>query len=145
MHFWHPKQHFHYYKYNRSGTFKSSSQGKRAPKSSGTRKLDHNCTSTIKVVENETGFHADACFTHYGRTTDLEHTNLSKQQRNEIAAKMALGVSRDKIIDSVRDNVGPQGFERIHLLDKKELLNISNAYGLHSIQRHHNDQQSVLS
>ena len=48
-------------------------------------------------------------------------------------------------MDTIRDNVGAEGLKRIHLVDKKELLNISNAYGLQSIQRHINDQQSVLS
>ena len=57
---------------------------------------------------------------------------------------MKQGVTRDKILDDVRESVTDE-FRRHHLIDWKDLANIERAYGLKSIQRHANDQQSVLA
>ena len=49
-----------------------------------------------------------------------------------------------KVNSSFRDNVG-ESLARAHLIDRKDILNISRAYGLNEIIRHNNDQMSVLS
>ena len=55
-----------------------------------------------------------------------------------------LGVSQEKILDDIRDNVGSQ-FHRDHIIDKQDLANIQRAYGLDDVIRHSNDQTSVLA
>ena len=50
---------------------------------------------------------ADACFTHYGHSKNIGYTWISpkKNKRNEIAAKLQQGVSKEKILDDIRNNV----------------------------------------
>ena len=103
-----------------------------------------NCTASITTTLLKDGtVSADVCYNHYGHDTQLEHLRLSKENRNEIAAKLKQGVSRQKIIDNIRDNV--QDFKRCHLLERKDVHNIQKAFGLNDVQRHANDQQSVLA
>ena len=58
--------------------------------------------------------------------------------------KIRQGVSRDRVLDEIRESVADD-LHRQHLVDKKDLCNISTAYGLDNIRRHGNDQQSVLA
>ena len=120
------------YKCNRSGNYKNKPLGKRRTKSSG--KLQNNCTSTVQV---------EVCNTHYGHNINLEHIKLNKRQRHVISAKLSQGVTREKILDDIRDE-GGYDCRRIHLLDKKDLSNIKKSY-IESTSRHDNDQQSVLA
>ena len=66
------------------------------------------------------------------------------KKRNKIAAKLQQGVSKEKILDDVRNNVGTE-FLRDHIIDKQDVINIQRAYGLEEVQRHPNDQTSVLA
>ena len=86
----------------------------------------------------------DVHYTHYGHEKDLHHTWLSKRVKQRMASLLASGVKQEKILDDVRDSVGLK-FTRLHLLDQKDLQNITRAFGLRSVERHPNDQQSVLS
>ena len=43
-----------------------------------------------------------------------------------------------------RDDIGSK-FQRLHLLENRDLLNIGRAFGLREVERHTNDQMSVLS
>ena len=45
---------------------------------------------------------------------------------------------------SHRDDIGSR-FQRLHLLENRDLLNIGRAFGLQEVERHPNDQMSVLS
>ena len=50
---------------------------------------------------------ADACFTHYGHSKNISYTWISqKKKRNEIAAKLQQGVSKEKILDDIRITLG---------------------------------------
>ena len=88
------------YKCNRSGKYKNRRVGKRRMKSSGTCKLENNCTSTIRseIFVDET-VEVEVCHTHYGHTVDLEHI------KHVIAAKLTQGVTREEILDDIRDEV----------------------------------------
>ena len=87
---------------------------------------------------------ADTCFTHYGHSKNIGYTWISQKKRNEIAAKLQQGVSKEKILDDIRNNVGAE-FLRDHIIDKQDVVNIRRAYGLEEVQRHANDQTSVLA
>ena len=67
-----------------------------------------------------------------------------KKKRNEIAAKLQQGVSKEKTLDDIRNNVETE-FLRDHIIDKQDVINIQRAYGLEEVQRHSNDQRSVLA
>lgn len=112
---------------------------------SGTCKLNMNCTACLKVSTTAEGkFNVEACHTHHGHPMELQHIWLSKQGRQEIASKIQQGVPADKILDDIRQSM-PNNLHRHHILDKKDINNIQQAYGLKDIQRHPNDQQSVLA
>ena len=70
--------------------------------------------------------------------------DFAKKKRNEIAAKLQQGVSKEKTLDDIRNNVETE-FLRDHIIDKQDVINIQRAYGLEEVQRHSNDQRSVLA
>ena len=107
--------------------------------------MNMNCTAGLKVKTSSEGkVHVEACHTHHGHAMELQHIWLSKQGRQEIATKIQQGVSADKILDDIRQSM-PDTLHRHHILDKKDISNIQQAYGLKNLQRHANDQQSVLA
>ena len=63
----------------------------------------------------------------------------------KIAAKIQQGVSKERILDDLRESINEEGISRAYLLAKKDISNIERTYGLTEVQRHPNDQQSVLS
>ncbi len=76
----------------------------------------------------------------------MEHTRLSKERRKKIAASLQQGVSKEKIINDIREEAvsqSDQPFKRYHLIGKKDLSNIKSAFAISDIQRHSNDQCSV--
>ena len=94
----------------------------------GTSKINNNCTSTIKAeFLAKGGVLVEICHTHYGHDKELQQ-----------------GVTKEKILDEIRDSVGSQ-FNRLHLLERRDLHNISRAFGLDEVQRHENDQHSTLA
>ena len=76
---------------------------------------------------------ADACFTHYGHSKNIGYTWISqKKKQNEIAAKLPQGVSKEKILDDKRNDVGTE-FLRDHIIDKQDVINTQRAYGLEEV------------
>ena len=74
-----------YYQCNRCGAHKSRSTGKRLMKSSGTSKINMNCTSTLKIMECRDGsVTIEICHTHYGHKLELEHTKLTILQKHQL-------------------------------------------------------------
>ena len=64
-------------------------KGKRRTKSSGTCKIDKNCTATFKVLESSDGsITVEVNHTHYGHQIEVQHLKISKRHRQEIAAKL---------------------------------------------------------
>ena len=98
---------------------------------------------TVKV-DHEGQVNVDVCYTHHGHSKSLEHLRLPKCQRAMIAAKIQQGVTRERILDDIRESVG-ETFRRQHLIERQDLANLERAFGLHKVQRHGNDQQSVLA
>ena len=82
--------------------------------------------------------------THYGHEKELQHVWIPKGKRKEIAAKLQQGVTRERIIDDIRGSVR-DSFQRHHLVNNQDWKNIESAVGLKNMQRHANDQTSVLS
>ena len=98
---------------------------------------------TVTILADQS-LKVDAILTHYGHEKELQHLRITKRKRQEVAAKLKQGVSREKILDEVRDSVSGN-LGRYHLIAQKDLANIERAYGLRNVQRHSNDQQSVLA
>jgi hypothetical protein len=75
----------------------------------------------------------------------LQHVPLPNDKKEEIAAKLQQGISSERIIDDIRGSCNDEGIKRYHLLQKKDLQNISSSFGLEGARKHSNDQQSVYA
>ena len=82
------------------------------------------------------------CHTHYGHFKSLGHLRLSSEDRQHIAGKVAQGVTFERILDDIRENVSTK-LSRIHLMTRKDISNIQRAYGLRSVEKHNDDALSV--
>ncbi|KAJ8909799.1 hypothetical protein NQ315_015319 [Exocentrus adspersus] len=132
-----------YYTCNRSGKKSSRSNNVRLAKSQGSCKLNRYCTSSIKVVQDK-NFLVTWNKTHYGHSIDLQHIRIPKMDRSVIAAKLTLGVSPSRILDSHRDKIG-ENINREDLITRKDIQNIKNSYHINISEgiRHENDAVSV--
>ena len=111
----------------------------------GTCKIDKNCACTIKLIERENGaFVSEIYRNHYGHESEFGHIWLATSTRQQIAAKLQQGISKEKKIDDIREGVGLE-FQREHLVDKRDMFNTEKSFGLDIIQWHPNDQDNVLS
>ena len=134
-----------YYYCNRSGFFHTKATGRHHIKSQGSSKLNAHCTAAITVRKNIPGTNivkVNICKTHYGHNCSLGYTRLSETDRLTIAGQLAQGITFERILDNIRDNVGSK-FERIHLTTRKDISNIERSYGLRGIERHKDDATSV--
>ena len=132
-----------YYNCNRTGYFTSISTGKRLLKAQGSSKLNAHCTASLIVRKLEDGrILVEICDTHYSHTPSLGHLRLSKSQRSEIARKLSEGVTIERVLDDVRDTISSD-LNRLHLLTRKDILNIERAFSLRSIEKHKDDATSV--
>ena len=112
----------------------------------GTCKIQKNCTSTIKMEETKNGkIEVNICYTHYGHEKELQHIWLPKSKRQQVAALLQQGVSRDRILSDIREEAIQESdeFTRYHLTAKKDLDNIMKSFGINEVQKHPDDQESV--
>ena len=108
------------------------------------QQISNNCTSTIKQIEDKGGrITAEFVETHYDNNLELQHVPIPDDKKEEIAAKLQQGISNERIIDDIRNICNDEGIKRNHLLEKKDLQNISSSFGIESARKHTNDQQSV--
>lgn len=111
-----------YYYCNRSGFFNSKGAGRCHIKSQGSSKLNAHCTAAITATTKIPGteLRVSVCKTHYGHTCSLGHTRLSESDRLTIVGQLAQGITFERILDNIRDNVGSK-FEHIHLTTRKDI------------------------
>ena len=99
----------------------------------------------MKVTTHNNGtVTADTCLTHCGHENEIQHLNIPRGFRQEIAAKLKMGVKPEFILDQIRDSIGEK-FSREHMLDEQDLRNISVQFIINQVRRHEDDQTSVLS
>ena len=111
----------------------------------GTSKIEKNCTATIKTETVDDGsITAYVCHSHYGHKTDLQHLSLTERQKKSIASKMKMKIPGDVIIDEIRQSVATT-YQRIHLVEPKDLHNIARDFRLDNTKLHENDQDSVAA
>lgn len=134
-----------YFRCNRSGNFSSESKGKRRLKSQGSSKCGNYCTAGIVLekVEEDGGYSAKTCLTHYGHSLQMAHIFLPSKDREFVASKLMQGIPVNGVLDQIRDSVTEE-YQRVHLLTRKDILNIEQSFGLRSsIERHSNDNLSI--
>ena len=88
-------------------------------------KIQQNCIGNIKATTNSYGtITVEICHTHHEHTKQLQDTWLSRDKREEIAARLQQGVSRDKILKDIRGeamNRFDHEFKRHCLAEKNDL------------------------
>ncbi|KAK3880456.1 hypothetical protein Pcinc_015058 [Petrolisthes cinctipes] len=132
----------------RSGLERVSSQAaqenKRSPKSQGTCKMGHFCTSSIEVETIDETIHVTyfALFHHDHNLnlSDLVHMKLTKHDKDRIVGIITRGFSYKNILDRVRKT---SERSRASLLGRKDIENVDVAYGLKQIQFQHPEDSEV--
>lgn len=135
------------YRCHRDGCFKSRSKAVRHCKILGTNKINGHCPAKMDVIHSTSGrVKVSFSKTHVGHHGELGRLRLSRTERDDIAAKVALKIPFDDILDSVRISVCNDEVQRAELLTRKDLHNIARDYNLKAeAVRHGNDCTSVES
>lgn len=112
---------------------------------SGSNKINGYCPASLNVKFDLTGnITVKFLKTHIGHQCDIGHLYLTSTELQSIAEKIASKIPFSAILDEVRDSIQNEKLERVHLLTKKDLYNIENAYNLNSTSvRHKDDAVSV--
>ena len=123
--------------------FKSENKGLRNLKMQGSSKIDAYCTAGFQLLHLDSNkLQLIYNKTHYGHTCSLGYLPIAKELRQQIAVDLVQGVSFDKIMDKIRDNVCCS-IERSHLVTKKDLYNIEQSFNLRKMEKHKDDAMSV--
>ncbi|KAJ8937966.1 hypothetical protein NQ314_011653 [Rhamnusium bicolor] len=119
---------------HRSGNFQSQGKGKRRVKIQGSKKINSYCPASIKLtLDSITGICSVVYLkTHVGHRNELCHLTITKKQREVLAAKIAQKIPFNKILNEVRDSISNEKLERLHLLTRKDLLNIESSFNLNT-------------
>lgn len=116
---------------HRSGFYVEKGCGMRHLKTQGSRKIKSVCPSEIKVILLQNGtVNVNFIEIHIGHNNDLGHVNISKNEKMEIASNIASKIPLASILDDVRESVINNELERIYLLTRKDLNNISQCFNL---------------
>lgn len=101
------------------------------------------CPARLKAsVDKEGTVKVTFCNTHIGHTNSIEYLRLTKTQRANLAAKIKQGVSLDKIMDELEEEL-IAGIRRGCVVERKDLLNIIDEFHLDKDKVHANDAFSV--
>ena len=127
-----------------SGPFKAKGKGLRALKTQGTCKIDQFCAANMKVSEDTlTGKVVDSyCNCHSGHDLDICLHRIPTEMKMCITANLQMGVSVDRILDDVCDEVTGT-IEREHLMSHQHIHNIQYHLNLQSTAKHHSDHMCV--
>ncbi len=76
---------------------------------------------------------------------EMQHTWLPKRKREQIAALLQQGVTRENFLEDIRESAINEAdeFTRQHLIEKKDVDDITRSFGLDQVRKHENDQESV--
>ena len=101
----------------------------------------------IKVSQNKPSgkVNVQYCPTHINHSAELAHLPIPSDTKQVIAAKLHEGVSLEKILDSVRDNLTDGEIGRDQIVSRQDILNIQRQLNLDSITKHSNDLLSTCA
>ncbi|XP_054276962.1 uncharacterized protein LOC128995926 [Macrosteles quadrilineatus] len=121
-----------YYQCHRCGYHRSRGHTKRHIKLSGSCKINGYCPSnlTVRIKKNEVLVHHVS--SHFGHRNELRHIRLSREERRSIALQLANKKPHEEILKSIRGSISDFELQRIHLTNKKDIINIESSFNLHS-------------
>ena len=133
-----------YYYCNRTGIYKPEGKGKRQLKSQGSNKIGYQCSAYIRATQlmGRKEVSVRYCLDHYNHDLQLAFLRIPEQTRMEIARKLQLGVTIERVLDDIRETC-ETGINREHLVTRQDIRNIQSQYNIQGIMRHANDLSSV--
>uniref|UniRef100_A0A1X7T567 Uncharacterized protein n=1 Tax=Amphimedon queenslandica TaxID=400682 RepID=A0A1X7T567_AMPQE len=84
------------------------------------------------------------CSHHSNHKPEVCHLRVPDEVKNAVAAKLAEGVTIERILDDIRDSVTGT-IEREHLMNRQDVHNIEYKLNLQSIEKHQNDHSSIVA
>lgn len=103
------------------------------------------CTSQI-IATKGTHKVVATYFKNHNRALSVAHLRISKNDRIVIAGKMRAGISVAKILEQNTGDISGTDLKRNQLLQRKDVHNIKEAYGINSLnegKRHKDDAVSI--
>lgn len=116
-----------YYQCHRSGFHKTKGHTKRQMKLTGSCKINGFCPASISMKLKENQCHVLYISTHVGHMNDLKHIRLTADERRSIALQLAKKKPRKEILKSIRCSLPDDDLRRIHLTNRKDIINIENS------------------
>ena len=129
---------------NRTGTHRPRGTGKRAMKQQGTSKIDGCCTAHMKFITSKSDGRVvvEGCLGNFGHSLKLGHLRIPDQIRQNIAGKLAKGVTIESILDHIRDST-EEGISRGHLVDRKDIINVKHQLNVDLMEKDPQDTRSI--
>ena len=136
-----------YFYCNRSGHYQPKGSARRMLKSQGSSKIGNICTAHMKVQQvNATGYvTVHYCSSHHSHEKEIAHLRIPENVRLSVAAKLKQGVTIERILDDIRDNMVGDDFTREHLTNRQDVRNVLNQYNIRGIEKHPSDHSSVCA
>ncbi|GFX22048.1 c2H2-type domain-containing protein [Trichonephila clavipes] len=136
---------FTYYMCHRSGIAIIKSERKRHEKIGGSIKCGKTCpafmTSIREQQKEAIKITVEYQSVHAGHEMEVGKLNLHGDDRRNLAALLKAGVPSTKIIEDIQNKYLPT--ERLGLLTKKDLHNVSHSFKLDKTVLHYEDSISV--
>ncbi|XP_033232225.1 uncharacterized protein LOC117183133 [Belonocnema kinseyi] len=118
-----------FYRCHRSGSSRARGTGKKSKTMSF--KTGRRCPARIVATNVEGRITVDFLRTHLGHTQNVRSLRLTKEERDELAMKIKMGVSFDRILGDIKESVAfEENIRRFHLVKKRDLYNIVRDYNL---------------
>ena len=108
-----------------SGIVQSEGKGLRAIKTQGSCKMNEFCTAHMTVSEDAITkkVKVSYCSHHSNHEPEICHMKVPEDIKNTAAVKLAEGVSIDRILDDIRNNV-TGSLERELIMNRQDIHNI---------------------
>lgn len=119
----------YYYHCHCSGLARRRSEGLRM-RWKPSIKINKTCPVRLIVKLHGGLIHVKYCKTHVGHKPSVKDVPLRKDERAAVATKIAAGVNYNRILEDIRDDVSSDALQRIHLLDKRDIYNITKEFKL---------------
>ena len=135
-----------YYYCNRGGQYIPKGKGQRSLKMQGTSKIGHVCPAHMKVIRDiSSGIVSVTYYQTHTHSIQLGHIPLPENTRLVVAQKLREGVTIEKILDYIREDVVNDSISRQHLLTRQDINNIKRQFNIEGIERHKDDHMSVCA
>lgn len=96
----------------------------------GTCKINGFCPASINVKIQKKCIHVQFLPVHIGHKNELKHIRLTSEDRRAIATQLVGKAPHEEILKGIRSSLTNCDLQRIHLINKKDILNIEKSFNL---------------